>query len=346
MNRRLLVKFIVVLFSVANDGFADSTTLPEITNQYRFDDGSGTTAVDSVGGNHAVLHNFGAGNSQWIAGTFGSGVNYTNENEYVITNSPISAGAANQFSVSFWSRLNSRPNLNDSVLLTPQTENWISYNPTGNSNSLGKRGIGVGGIRDPNEPVLGVWENYVVTYDRPAGILSVYRNGVLRDTGDIALPSLNRRWVFGHNQDPGNTNGSWHGALDEIQFYNRVLTVNEIQMLVFDPHPQGDYNRDGIVDAADYVVWRHHLGQVVPACSGADANCNTFVEVGEYQIWRSNYGQSFGGGSAIATGTQYGEHMANVPESTSLLSTLGFVAIAISELRKRRTGATGFASAS
>lgn len=336
MKRQLLVNLCTVLLITSTEVcLADSTTLPGIMHQYQFDDGSGTTAVDSVGGNHAVLHNFGAGNSQWIAGKFGSGVNYTNENAYVITNSPISASTASQFSVSFWSRLNSRPNSNDSVLVTPQADNWVTYNPTGNSNSLGKRGIGIGGIRDLNEPVLGVWENYVITYDRPAGIVSVYRNGVLRDTGDISLNSLNYPWVFGHNQDPGNTNGSWHGALDEIQFYNRVLTVSEIQLLVFDPHPQGDYNRNGTVDAADYVVWRHQFGQVVPACSGADANCNTFVEIGEYQTWRINYGRSGSSGS-IAIGTENGEHLAKVPESSSLVCVLGIVSITIRGFRKRR----------
>src|SRR5687768_11622529 len=102
MNRRWLVTFSVVLLTVSADVcLSDSTTLPGIMHQFRFDDGSGTAAVDSTGGNHAVLHNFGAGNSQWIAGTFGSGVNYANENAYVITNSPIAAGAVSQFSVSF-----------------------------------------------------------------------------------------------------------------------------------------------------------------------------------------------------------------------------------------------------
>ena len=66
MNCQLFVPLIVVLLTIsANLCLAQSATLPGITNQYRFDDGSGTIAVDSVGGNQAVLHNFGAGNAQW-----------------------------------------------------------------------------------------------------------------------------------------------------------------------------------------------------------------------------------------------------------------------------------------
>src|ERR1700674_1239282 len=79
------------------------TTLPGIVDEYRFDDGSGTVAVDSVGDKNASLINFDPGNSQWIAGMFGGGLNFTNPSAYTITNSPISS---NQFSVSFWSLLN------------------------------------------------------------------------------------------------------------------------------------------------------------------------------------------------------------------------------------------------
>jgi hypothetical protein len=34
--------------------------------------------------------------------------------------------------------------------------------------------------------------------------------------------------------------------------------------------PAGDYNRNGLVDAPDYVLWRKTLGQSVPNGSGAD----------------------------------------------------------------------------
>ncbi len=336
MNRQLFFPLIVVLLTVSAEVcLADTPTLAEVRHEYQFDDGSGTIAVDSVGGNHAALHNFGVGNTQWIPGTFGSGVNYADENAYVITDSPSSVGSASQFSVSFWSRLNSRPNLNDSILATPLTANWITYNPTGNTNSLDKRGIGIGSIRDPDEPQLGVWEHYVISYDRATNYVSVYRDGMQRDAGEFILPSLNTRWVFGHNQGLDNTNGSWHGALDEIQFYDRVLTLAEAQQLSAVMYPQGDYNRNGTVDAADYVVWRNQLGQTVPKCSGADANCNTVIENLEYNTWRRNFGRTGSTVGAIAAGNEYGDSAANVPEPTSFLSNLSIVAIAVSVMRKR-----------
>ena len=44
----------------------------------------------------------------------------------------------------------------------------------------------------------------------------------------------------------------------------------------------GDFNRDNVVDAADYVVWRKEL--------------NT---PDDYNTWRSHFGQSSGGGSSL-----------------------------------------------
>lgn len=270
MNRALFVRFVFALlpFSALNQ-ISTAITFSGITNKFQFDEGSGTGAADSVGGNQATLQSFGGGNAQWITGMFGGGVKFTNEDAYVISASPIAASSASQFSVSFWSRLDSRPNSNDSELVTPQGDNWIKTNPSGNTNGSGKRGIGIGQVRDPNDPLLGVWENYVVTYDRPSSTATVYRDGALSDAGIVALPSMNTRWVFGHNQDPNNTNGSFHGALDEIQIYNRVLSANEASSLASRPPQPGT--------AAHLVVASHNFGSQ-PNGQYATASTTFFVD--------------------------------------------------------------------
>jgi hypothetical protein len=226
-----------VFWLLAGHAQANPVTLPGIAHEYSFNENSGTATADSVGGINASLEAFGPGNTQWIPGAFGNGILFTNENALVITDLPLSEGAASAFSISFWSRLDSVPNLNDSVTATPQLDNWITYNPTGNTNAFGKTGIGVHDVRAAIGPTLGVWENYVVTFDRTSGVLSVYKNGAIKDFGVVSLPVLNTRWVFGHNQGPGNTNGSWHGALDEIQFYDRVLTASDAAALATVPEP-------------------------------------------------------------------------------------------------------------
>lgn len=78
----------------------------------------------------------------------------------------------------------------------------------------------------------------------------------------------------------------------------------------------GDYNGNGILDAADYTVWRDALGGTTLL---NDPTPGT-VDVSDYTYWKTNFGASSGNG--ISAGT-------NVPEPNSLvlaLAILGLVA--------------------
>jgi hypothetical protein len=75
------------------------------------------------------------------------------------------------------------------------------------------------------------------------------------------------------------------------------------------PSVSGDYNRDGIVDAADYVLWRKSSGQAVVAYSGADGNGDGTVNQADYDLWFARFGNKLSN-RAAAVGAQ-------VPEATS-----------------------------
>ncbi len=57
------------------------------------------------------------------------------------------------------------------------------------------------------------------------------------------------------------------------------------------PALTGDYNADGVVDAADYTVWRDSMGQVGIGLA-ADSNSDSTVDFIDYLAWRSHYGQA------------------------------------------------------
>jgi hypothetical protein len=66
----------------------------------------------------------------------------------------------------------------------------------------------------------------------------------------------------------------------------------------------GDYNVNGNVDAADYVLWRKMLGTNVPNGTGADGSGNGVVDQADYNVWRAHFGPSLppgSGSSAVAT---------------------------------------------
>jgi hypothetical protein len=56
--------------------------------------------------------------------------------------------------------------------------------------------------------------------------------------------------------------------------------------------PPGDYNENGVIDAADYVVWRKMLGANVPNRTGADGDGNGVVQPADYDVWQANFGES------------------------------------------------------
>jgi len=79
----------------------------------------------------------------------------------------------------------------------------------------------------------------------------------------------------------------------------------------------GDYNRDGIVDASDYTVWRDMLGQSGVGLA-ADGNNDGEVNMDDYTMWQTNFG-AFAGGVSLAS------QPAAVPESGA--SALALIAV-------------------
>jgi hypothetical protein len=81
----------------------------------------------------------------------------------------------------------------------------------------------------------------------------------------------------------------------------------------------GDYNKDGIVDAADYVVWRKSFGQMGSGLA-ADGNADGQVNDVDYDVWLASFGQ-------VAPGSGSGASLIRlqVPEPAAIL----FAAIAV-----------------
>ena len=93
-------------------------------------------------------------------------------------------------------------------------------------------------------------------------------------------------------------------TLEYIDVGFRVASTSE-------PDAGGDFNHDGFVDAADYVVWRDSIGS----------------QTG-YNAWRANFGASLPG---AGTSTTY----SSVPEpSTMLLLTILEAHVMVQRRRK------------
>lgn len=85
----------------------------------------------------------------------------------------------------------------------------------------------------------------------------------------------------------------------------------------------GDYNDDGVVDAADYVTWRDALGTTATLENDETSGS---VDEADYDVWKSHFGQTFGGGGAMGTNA--------VPEPASVAMLL--IAGALLVVKRRR----------
>jgi hypothetical protein len=89
----------------------------------------------------------------------------------------------------------------------------------------------------------------------------------------------------------------------------------------------GDYNNDGIVNAADYTVWRDHLGQTFQLDNEGEGQSPGEVTIEDYDFWKSQFGM--GGGGSVTS--------ASVPEPASALLLIAATLFVAAPRRGRRS---------
>jgi hypothetical protein len=126
------------------------------------------------------------------------------------------------------------------------------------------------------------------------------------------------RWGPADDPPQSNPMTSWR-LIDQASVARAYLSLSQIHKGL-----PGDYNEDGVVDTADYTVWRDNFGKSVvrmPNAFGAGA-----IGAEQYELWRQSFGNSIQSGLGQA---------AAVPEpSTSVL----ILIIAISRIAAARSG--------
>ena len=111
------------------------------------------------------------------------------------------------------------------------------------------------------------------------------------------LSSLSSLGIVSYNTAKSNAGG----YLDGLMVSNSATALFDVTGVL-----SGDFNRNGVVDAADYIVWRKGLG-------------TTYVQ-SDYQVWRTNFGQSAASGTGSLDGTA-------IPEPASILLLMFAIAL-------------------
>lgn len=225
MNKIFLsLGYFVIL--IALSGSAQISCSPDIVSYWKFDDGSGILARDSVNANNGTLVN----EPVWTSGKVGGALSFDGIDDYVNAGNDTSLDLQD-FTVTFW-------------IKTMQTTvgyivtKWVSGIPQQNYMCTIRRATGNLGcwIYDgTNLPVVdaatfiqnGEWHHIAFVRDTSTDKIYLYVDGNLEamavdtTTGTIVTPA---NLIIGR-KDPYYFNGT----IDEVAIYKRILSASEIR---------------------------------------------------------------------------------------------------------------------
>ena len=128
----------------------------------------------------------------------------------------------------------------------------------------------------------------------------------LTNVTSAAAPGLSPGTLF-YNKSKIAPNANQYLFWDDLHPTTTVHAIFAQRALALLSLP-GDFNHDGIVDAADYTVWQDTLGQTGPGLM-ADGDGNHVVDVADYDIWKRYFGD---------TDSQLSAASRAIPEPSSL----------------------------
>jgi RHS repeat-associated protein len=206
----------------------DSIPQSGLIAKYNLDEGSGTVAADSAGTNNGVLTN----GPTWIETQHGKGVDFDGINDYIGLSQPLVFTTG--FTFSTWVRRGADQGgdifNNNQFFLRVQPENENAGNPFEAFITL-SNGQVEPRVQSGVPANVGQW--YFVTVSWNGTLLKIYVDGELKGTttrsGSLTTTTVAASLGCGEMMYP-NVN-YWKGDIDEVRFYNRALTDNEVKIL-------------------------------------------------------------------------------------------------------------------
>lgn len=211
--------------------------VPGPVAKWKFDEGSGTTAADSIGDNNGTING-----ATWTTGVVGYALEFDGVDDFVQPSAGPQTGLLDEHTahtVSAWI-LWKGSNNKDGILLEGSTARGYQIAIHSDTNEI------VYSIKESDnfktvscsESLIPInqWAYVAGTYDGTAETLELYINGVSCNspaTGippSISDPAAGWRIGGGTQSDIyGETSYYFNGTIDEVKIYNYALTADEIE---------------------------------------------------------------------------------------------------------------------
>ena len=197
---------------------------------YSFDESTGSVLPDVTNNGHnGTLISM--ENADWVAGKIGNALNFDGVNEWVnVTNGLSGAAQYSEYSWSVWVFANTEGNadfiFNHADLGGSARSIVLNPNPTQNSTVFRNSGTDASGLY-----VTGNWQHYVATA-KEGDKTELYIDGISVANSSFAGifgESISEYFAFAANPNDGL--GNFDGKIDEMGYWSRVLTPDEVLTL-------------------------------------------------------------------------------------------------------------------
>jgi hypothetical protein len=221
----ILLTILAVIFASVPINVSSGGTCPEgMISYWKLDEGSGSTASDSVGGNHGFLNG-----PVWTTGKVGNALSFDG-NDYVDCGNDASLDiSGTKITYEAWINHQFTPGSHswgNVIRKHHDAGNWIRFEANQEKVSFYLSGLNYCTGQTTLSP--NTWYHVVGTYDGQC--MKVFVNGV--EDGKLEIvktitPHSSSNLYIGCSFY-GNYIEFWKGQIDEVAIYNRALTPTEI----------------------------------------------------------------------------------------------------------------------
>ncbi len=202
-----------------------SGSAPGSSSCWRFNEGGGETAFDSLGGRHAKVY----GNPVWVTGSFGKALLLDGDGDYLEVGR-IPGLSAEQTKM-IWIYIKSITS--DGVYLIDEggdgNNNWLElYDPNSDGHPLIRAGFDSFNYIDSKVKVkTGCWYHIAVV-TRASGSLAIYINGLL-DNSATEMSADKRPQAIFIGADAATKTGCFNGMIDDVAIHDRALSSGQVR---------------------------------------------------------------------------------------------------------------------